>query len=395
MTAMRPWMLGASILIVIGLGAYWMFRPAPVSVTGGVVSYGPLTVLVEEQGRTRAQDPYRVAAPVTGRLLRSRLKAGDKVGAGEMIARIALPPDDLRTEAVSRANLVAAQAREAAARAALMEAQGAQGRTMKEAERRQELYKNKLTSAEDADLYQQAADSAQAHLLSMRAALQAAQAEVASARSWLMGINWNDEAGIMDVTAPVDGTVYRIHEDSERVVQAGTPLYEISNDDALELVVDLLTQDAVQVKPGAAIYVSGWGGDRVLTGTVRYVEPEAFTRISALGVEEQRVNVIGAISEPVPGLGAQYRIDAGIVVWEADRVLRVPISAVFQRDKTWQVFVVEEGRAQRREISLGHRNREFAEVLAGLTEGTVVVEFPSDLVVDAMPVAVEQGEMPR
>jgi HlyD family secretion protein len=377
------------LLLVLG---WWVFQPEPVLVELDQVSQRSLVVMVEEQGSTRARDPFVVAAPIAGRLLRSGLNAGDRVEQGQVLARIALPPEDGRREAVLRANLVAAEAREAAARAALMEAESANARAMNDEQRRNELAKNNLTTAEELDYFRQVADSAQARMLSMQASLQAARAEVESARSQLLGIAWENESAVQQVTAPVDGTIYRIHEQSERVVQAGTPLLSLSNDDVLEIVIDVLTQEAVQIQPGAAVLVSGWGGQQVLQARVRRVEPEAFTRVSALGVEEQRVNVIADFSGDTGGLGAGYRVDAGIVVWEADNVLAIPTSAIFQRSGEWYAFVAEDDRARLRALQLGQRNREHAQVLSGVSFGELVIAFPTAIVADGT--LIEASKLP-
>jgi HlyD family secretion protein len=382
MWSLRKIALTSAMSVLLLVLAWWIFQPEPVLVELDQVSQRSLVVMVEEQGSTRARDPFVVAAPIAGRLLRSGLNAGDRVEQGQVLARIALPPEDGRREAVLRANLVAAEAREAAARAALMEAESANARAMNDEQRRNELAKNNLTTAEELDYFRQVADSAQARMLSMQASLQAARAEVESARSQLLGIAWENESAVQQVTAPVDGTIYRIHEQSERVVQAGTPLLSLSNDDVLEIVIDVLTQEAVQIQPGAAVLVSGWGGQQVLQARVRRVEPEAFTRVSALGVEEQRVNVIADFSGDTGGLGAGYRVDAGIVVWEADNVLAIPTSAIFQRSGEWYAFVAEDDRARLRALQLGQRNREHAQVLSGVSFGELVIAFPTAIVAD-------------
>jgi HlyD family secretion protein len=371
-----------SVLVLAVLAAVLLavlLKPDPVEVDVATVAKRTLIVMLEEQGKTRAHDPYIVTAPVTGRLLRTQLDEGMQVAKEELIARIALPPEDSRTEAVSRANLAAAEARHAAVTADVMEAETAFAQAMAEQQRRDELFKINLASAEEQELYRQATDAAQARLLRAQASVQAAAAEVESARSLLLGLNGDSNAGIRNITAPVTGTIYRVFEENERVVQAGTPLLAISNADALELVVDLLTQDAVQVKPGNTIIITGWGGDESLFGTVSYIEPQAFTKISALGVEEQRVNVIGEFLQTPEALGAEYRIDAGIVVWEGDGVLTVPGSAIFQRNNRWYTFTVNDGRAAERELEIGKRNRDYVQILAGLAEDETVVLFPSEL----------------
>jgi len=381
--------IGTSLLLTLGAAALvgltvWSAQSAPLAVETAQVGQAPLLVTVEEQGRTRSREPYTVAAPVTGQLLRTALVEGDRVSAGQIVASIAIAPDDRRTAAVLEAAEAAAEARERVAAAALEEADSASARARQEAQRRETLAAQGLIAREERDAYAQIAAAAQAREANARAALQAAAAERESARSQRLGSQ--ADAGILDVLAPAAGTVQRVFEKSERVVAAGTPLFQISNGDALELVVDLLTQEAVQVRPGDRMLVSGWGGEQALEGVVRYVEPQAFTKFSALGVEEQRVNVIGELLSPNPGLGAEYRIEAAIVVDEAEAVLSVPMSALFRRAGQWQVFAVVEGRVQLREVQIGRRNSAQAEVLAGLAEGERVVVFPSDLVLDGIAV---------
>jgi HlyD family secretion protein len=193
----------------------------------------------------------------------------------------------------------------------------------------------------------------------------------------------------------VSGRVLRVYEESERVVLAGTPLFDIADVGGLEVVVDLLTEQAVQVEPGAALHVTGWGGDETLSGRVRYVEPAAFTEVSALGVEEQRVDVVGDLDAPPQGLGDGFRLDVAIVVWQGTDVLSVPTSALFQRAARWQVFVIEDGRARSRQVEIGRRATALAEVTAGLVEGDRVILYPSDLVDDGVrvtPTSERSGE---
>jgi len=386
-TLLGKWLIPGVLAVVVILAVVFAMSPTPLPVETALVEERTLTILVEEQGRTRARDPFVVAAPINGRLLRIQLDEGNHVEQGQIIARIALAPEDRRTEATYRANLTAAEARQAAAEAALMEAESAVARARREEERRGELLKNNLISQEELEYYYQVTDSAEARRLSAQATQAAAAAEVESARSRLLGISTDNEEGVLDITAPVSGTIYRVYEESERVVQAGTPLMDISNDDSLEIIIDLLTQDAVKVSPGDPILVTGWGEDRVISARVSYIEPQAFTKISALGVEEQRVNVIAEFLEPTSPLGAGYRIEAGIVVWEEDNVLTVPTSALFQRSSTWQVFVVTGDTVELRALTLGQRGREYAQVLDGLRADDRIVLYPSDLISEGITVS--------
>lgn len=385
---MRKWIILAAVVIAVSI--LWLLSSSSLQVTTAMVQIRPLTVTVQEQGRTRARLPYTITAPVSGHLLRTDLIEGSVVQQGDVLAQIALIAEDTRTEASIRANLAAAEARQRAAEATLAEAESALPRAQREAERRERLFLDRLISEEERDSYQQTAAAAEARLLSARAAVTAAQADVQNARALLMGLDGEQsDSNNLTVTAPVSGTVQAVYERGDRVVAAGTALFQISDGDALELVIDLLTQDAVQVSPGDTILVTGWGGEDTLIGTVDYIEPQAFTKYSALGVEEQRVNVIGRLAGSDTGhplLGAEYRIEADIVVWQEDDVLTVPVSALFRRDNDWHVFAVAQEQAVLRQVSIGRRNRDFAQIVDGLQQNDQVIVFPSDQVMDGTAV---------
>ena len=360
-------------------------QPVPVSVEVASVEPRDFYTAVEEQGRTRTRQPYMVAAPVNGRLLRIEFDEGDVVEQGQVLARIAVSPDDKRDEEISRANLVAIEARYIAEEAALMEAESTYDRAVREEDRRGELFKDNLVSSEEREYYRQLVDAAEAKLLTAQASLQAADAEVERAKAFLLGVNLDDEKAIQGILSPINGKVYRVYEESERVVIAGTALLGLS-DGVLEVIVDLLTQDAVKVSVGDEILISGWGGENIIHGMVSYIEPEAFTKYSALGVEEQRVNVIGEFVEAPDALGAEYRIEAAIVVWKGKNVLAVPNSAIFQRANGWNSFVINDDKVTLRNLEIGHRGREYAEVLDGLEKGEKVVLFPSDLIAEGVKI---------
>lgn len=365
----------------------WLsLQPTVLSVETARVARGALVVTVDEQGRTRAREPYTITAPVYGQLLRTDKIEGDRVQAGEVLAQIAVAPENQRTQAVLEAAVLAAQARQSAAQASVVEAAALLARARQEAARREDLLARRMIGQEERDAFLQAQQAAAAREQAMNANLLAAQSEVASAKSQLLGVNAMDPAGLQNIVAPVAGTVQQVFEKSERIVAAGTALFQLSDGDTLELMIDLLTQDAVRVSAGDAILISGWGGAQVLQGRVSYVEPQAFTKYSALGVEEQRVNVIGELRDPNPGLGAQYRIQAAIVVDEFTDALTVPNSALFRRDERWQVFVVEQGRVRQKALEIGARGVAAAQVLQGLDEGEQVILFPSDRVVAGLAV---------
>ncbi|ALO47219.1 efflux RND transporter periplasmic adaptor subunit [Pseudohongiella spirulinae] len=378
------------IVAAVGLLALLLFSLSgeeTVRVQTRVAENGPLTVTVQEQGRTRARLPFTVSAPVNAHMRRTTWLEGQRVEAGQALATLALLTEDTRTEASYQANLAAAIARRNAAAASLAEAESSLERAEREAQRRERLFLDRMIGEEERDAYLQVQEAARSRLLSAQSALRAAEADETSARARLMGTETDSsDSSAIVVTAPASGTIQQIYERGDRVVTAGTPLFQISNDDALELVVDLLTQDAVRVTPGASIQVSGWGGEQVLSAVVDYVEPLAFTKYSALGVEEQRVNVIASLVEDNHPLGAGYRIEAAIVVWQHDNVLKVPTSALFRRDGRWHVFAVMNDTAVLREVAVGERSRDDAQVLDGLSAGDEVIIFPSDLVQDGVAI---------
>lgn len=389
----RKWLIIVATALVAIVLAALLLRPVSVEVDVATALRASLSVTVDEQGRTRAKLRYTVAAPISGRLMRTSLDVGDRVERGQILARIAPPPTDARTEATARAELAAAQARQRQASATRREAESNYQQARREAERRADLFRKGFISAESRDSYVQAAQAAEDRLGAAQAALAAAAAEVQSARSRLLGVGTGSGgAGAIAVNAPVSGQVLRVYEESERVVQAGSPLFDLNQGDALELLIDVLTQEAVQVHAGDTIRITGWGGPATLIGKVRYVEPGAFTKVSALGVEEQRVNVIGDMTDAPPALGAGYRIEAAIVTWSAENVLQIPTAALFRRNNAWQAFVIEDDRARLRKLEVGHRNADFAEVKTGVAPGDKLIVFPSSLVEDGVRVKASPGK---
>lgn len=382
---MRKWIVGFMALLVMVIYLLNASSPA-LRVETASVDLMDLMITVQEQGRTRARLPYTVTAPVNAYMQRTNLVEGDRVEQGQALAELSLLAEDNRAEASYRANLQAAEARGRVAEASLAEAESALARSRNEADRRERLFLDRLIGSEEVELYRQAVQAAESRLQSARSSLTAAQADIDGARARLMGSNNNEAEGNLTLSAPVSGTVLAVHERGDRAVSAGTALFEISDGDALEIVVDLLTQDAVRVTSGDEIVISGWGSNETLRGVVDYVEPQAFTKFSALGVEEQRVNVIGSLLQVHPALGAGYRIEAAIVVAQHEQTLAVPASALFRRNEQWHVFTVVNNRASLRAVQIGDRNRGHAQVVEGLQAGDTVIIFPSDLVVDGVEV---------
>ena len=393
MTTTHALVIGATATVAVSA---WLLGPAPVRVEAVPASRGALLVTVDEEGETRVRDRYLITAPLAGRLQRIALEPGDAVAEGAIVAQMNPRPLDprLHAEAAARLEAAAAAAREAAARVAAARAALAQAR--REAARARELGATGIVAREaieraaldettrarqlDAALY---AERAAAHRIEgARAALLAP-----GATSTLTVCAEQAEACVA-LRAPVAGRVLRVLEENERVVELGTPLLEIGDPHALEIVIDVLSRDAVQVAPGAPVRVQDWGGDRALDARVRLVEPSGFTKVSALGVEEQRVNVIADLLEAPAALGDGYRLEARIVTWEGT-ALKIPATALFRDGDGWSVFVVERGRARRRAVRVGRMGALEVEAAGGLAEGELVVRHPNDLLEDGTRVAPE------
>ncbi len=371
--------VGAALLLV--LVVVWSMRPSPLEVEVAAIDSGPLRVTIDEEGVTRLADRYRIAAPVAGRLLRIALREGDAVRAGQPVARIVPNPLDPRTLEAARARIAAAEAalRQSTARAD--QAREATEQAERELPRRRTLAAAGAISRESLEQLELATAARRHDQESARAVREAAAADVRAARAALLDASVGvgpAAAGLVEVRAPVSGRVLRIAEASERAVAPGEPLIDVGGSRTLEVAVDVLTTDAVRIRPGTPLLIDDWGGGQTLQGRVRSIEPEAFTRISALGVEEQRVKVIGDLLSVPPALGVGYRVEARFVVWSSPEVVRVPVGALFRAGGDWKTFVVEGGRARLRQVRVGARGEEMAQVLGGLRPGEAVVLYPSD-----------------
>jgi len=379
--------LFACLILVALLAAVLALRPTPVPVDVASVKVGPLTLAIEEDGVTRVKDRFVVSAPVTGSLARVALEPGDEVKEGDALVEIAptrSPLLDERTRAEAEARLGAALSTLGQAHAQVARAQVGSEQAEQELARIKQLHQTGSLAAQAFEQAEFAARMRVEERASAEFARKIADEEVRIARVAL----GKDGAAAradrhVDVIAPVSGRILRVHQKSAGVVQASTPLVEIGDPQALEVVVDLLTTDAVHVGPGTPVVIRGWGGDRAIAARVRRVEPSAFTRPSALGVDEQRVNVVVAFTEPrelFSALGDGYRVEARLVLWQADRVLKVPQGAVFRRGDGWAVFLVRNGRAELVPVTVGHRSETEAEISSGLSEGARVVVHPGDRV---------------
>lgn len=390
-----PRIIGAIATIVLMIALLFALRTPPVPVELGRVSRGPMTVTVDDLAETRVTNLYIVAAPVSGQVLRVPLKPGDPVAArATVLARIdpAGPvPLDPRTLAQTQANIRSLAAELAAAQSRVTEARAEQALAEREFARAGELAKRGFVAEAALDRARRDRDLGRATVAEARKAADAARHSLDAARATLITANSPARGrGAIDVTSPVGGYVFRVPQESERVVAAGMPLVELGDPDRLEMVTDLLSDDAVRVRPGATVSIEDWGGERPLKGRVRQVEPFGFLKISALGVEEQRVNVVIDFAEPRQAwqrLGHGYRATVRIAVWSAPDVIRVPVSALFRSDGRWSVFAVDaDGVARLIPVYVGQMNEDVAEVRRDLAPGTRVILHPGDKVADGVKV---------
>jgi HlyD family secretion protein len=372
------------------------FRKQPVPVEMVPLAEGPLRITIEEEGRTRVADRYIVSTPVAGYAERIVLKVGDRVTAGQIVSWLQPPLSPvLDTRAVAQQ-----QARVHAAEAALRAAEeSARAATADEAywtgqrDRMEKLHKSGDMSKEAWDRAASEALRFAALRKSSQHAVDQARAELEAARAALRysAASPPPESGRekIAVRAPVGGRVLKVIRESEGTVTPGEPLFELANTRALEAEVELLSADAVRVQPGMKVLFERWGGDAALEGRVRLIEPVAFTKISALGVEEQRVKVLVTITSPTEQwnrLGDQYRVEASFVLWEAEAVPLIPSSALFRLGDGWAVFVVEEGIARRRVVEAGQRNARHTQILSGIEPGELVIVHPDDSIEDGVKV---------
>jgi HlyD family secretion protein len=379
----RGAMAAAAVLVIAGFG--WALRDRPVLIDAAKVAEAPMRVTIREEGVTRVREVYTVSAPIAGHLTRTVLKEGDKVEAGKTVFASIRPLDppllDRRTEAELLATRDAARSAVGIAEIELKRAQTDLKLAEEDLDRAQKLHRSSIISestlqriANDVEMHNAAVEAAQATIGFRRA-------ELASAEARLLQPEPSDPSGescCVNLVAPVDGTVLSVLARSEQAVLAGMRIGEIGDTRDLEIVVDLLSSDAVRIGPGTTAIISDWGGERTLGAVVRRVDPAAFTKVSALGIEEQRVNAVLDLTEHDSRLGHGYRVFAEMAVWECENCLQVPISALFRNGNKWNVFVVADGRLRQAEVEIGRMNDEVAQVLGGLTGGDAVVVHPGD-----------------
>jgi HlyD family secretion protein len=370
-----------------GLVYAWM--PKAVVVDLAVAHRAALEVEVAEDGQTRVRDRFVVSAPISGELRRIELEPGVQVAEGDVLGKISPPRPallDPRTRREATARLAGAVARQRTSRTAIERAVMARDAAVRDADRARQLEQRAAIPAAERERFELTEQLAIRDLAGARLESAAASAEVEAARALVEDPRADGGTRDASVVAPAPGQVLRVLRDSEGPIAAGTPLLELGDPRAIEVVVDVLSSDAAQIRLGMVVSIERWGGDP-LAGRVRRIEPSAFTRISALGVEEQRVNVIASLDAPPPALGDGFRVSARIITWRGEDVLSVPSSAVFRDHGRWAVYAVTGGRAVLQPVTLGHRGRLDVEVLDGLAAGAQLIVHPADNIASGTRVA--------
>lgn len=371
----RKTLIIPAALAVAGL-LYVTLRPNPITVDVGQAGRAPLQVSLSAQGETRSHDHYVITAPAAGRLLRIELHAGDKVQVQQIVARLAPAPLGTRERNEQLARVSASEALAREAEQQIRQAQTVYDQAVNDLQRNRQLAGKGFLSPQALAQSESQSRTALAMLNAARAHARAANADVTLARSGLAALNPMSDHNLLPIRSPVNGTVLRVPDASERIVAAGTPLLTLGDMQHLEIVIEMLSSDAVQVKPGMPVVLDGWGGDTPLSAHVHLVEPGGYTKISALGVEEKRTRVIADLDKTPVGLGDDFRINAKVIVWQADSVLQVPTSALFRCKDNWCAFVVHDGHAQLRRVEPGRRNALASQIVSGLQAGEPVVLYP-------------------
>lgn len=398
----RRWVIwgGIGALFLIALTILFIPEPRPVDLA--TVERGHLMVTVEEEGQTRVREVYTISAPITGRVRRIELDVGDPVIAEETIVARIEPVDpaflDARTRAQAEADVRAAEAAKIQAEADVARAQAELDFARTQLERMRRLHERGTVSQERLDdalrtyrIREAAFNQAEAELTRRVSELERARLQLVTPERARTGLG---PCGCIEVKAPVTGRVLQIFNESARVVTSGERLIEIGNPRDLEIVVDLLSSDAVRVEAGQRVIIEQWGGEGALSGRVTRVEPYARTKVSALGIEEQRADVVIEITDPPEQwrrLGHRYRVEVRIVLWEREDALQVPLGALFRDGERWAVFVDDGGTARLRHVAVGRRGGLAAEITDGLEEGERVILHPSDQIEDGISIEERDG----
>lgn len=396
---------GLGLAVLGGAGALaWALWPQPQAVDLAAVTRGPMQGTIAAQGVTRVREPYAIAAPITGTATRSPVEVGDPVVAHETVVAVIRPADpalmDARSRAQAEAAVAEAEAAVALAETSLRQAELALAHADSQLARNQALADRGTISRRMLEDIEANRETAAQAVLAARSQLDLNRATLDRARAQLMGPEARlDPAAPTDdccvrILAPQTGIVLAVTDESARLVQAGSPLLTIGDLDEMEIELDLLSTDAVQVPAGARAVVERWGGPGTLEARLRRIDPAAFTRVSALGIEEQRVRLrLDLLTPPAgrPGLGDGFRVHVRLILWEDDGLLRVPQAALFRQDQGWAVFVLEGGRARLTPLGIGRQAGGLAEVLSGLAEGAEVVLYPPAALIDGARIVARGG----
>jgi len=397
-------------LLVMAAGVAWFAWPRPIPVDLATVTVGPMEVTVDDEARTNLRHVFAVSAPITGKLLRisnpsgdpqqGSLHVGDPVVAGETVVAVLQPLQpgllDIRSRGELEAVVAASDAAVTLAEAEVRRIEALLAFSRDELERAQSLAATSTIPPQALEAAQTDAAVNEAALESVKAQLQVRLSEREAARARLIDPAATDSAPdptcCIQLTAPATGVILRIVQQSEGVLPAGTPILEIGDPRDLEIVADLLSTDAVQIKPGATVRIDEWGGPP-LRGRVTRVEPDGFVKVSALGIEELRVRTLIDLLDPPEtwsALGNNFRVTVHVELWSTEQALSVPVAALFRTSDDWAVFALRDGRARATPVEIGHRNERSAEILSGLVEGDQVLLHPSDRISDGVAVAQRQ-----
>lgn len=383
----------------VAVAAYFALQPRPVLVDVAPIDRGLIETTISEDGVTRIEDVFQISAPITGKLERLEFEVGDLVEKGQKLAAVRPvdpPMRDARTRRELAAAIKAARAGVTLGEAEVARAEAAVRFSTLDLARQQQLAKQRVISVRVLQQAELELDTKNAQLRQAKANLDFRKRELESAEARMLEPTEIMKSGgaanqcCVDIRAPVAGAVLKLFTESEQVVPAGTKLLEIGDRRKLEIVADLLSEDAVRVRAGDLVWIENWGGTKRLAAKVKRIDPSGFLKVSALGIEEQRVNTIIQITEPRKHwlrLGHDFRVYVRVVVWRGTDVLRVPLSALFRKGNAWSVFVAANGKASEQEIVVGHRSETHAEIKSGLEEGQTVILHPSDRVMHGTLVA--------
>lgn len=373
--------------VIVAAILVFVMKPSPLQVDAESIRRAELTVTLDGEGMTRVRNGFTVASPINGRVERITLDEGDVLQKNSIVARVTPPPLNSREFEEAEARARSAEAVLEAVRAGERQVKVDLEQAARKYSRYSNLYKQGAVSSETFENVKTAWEILQKRHQAALKNVESARYDLQAARSLIVK---SESGNTIDVLVPDSGKVLRIYEKSERVVSAGTPLVKVGDPDDIEVVIDVLSSDAVKVEPGMKVQVEEWGGGTALSGVVRTVEPAAFTKISALGIEEKRVNIIVDLERHEARLGDNYRVQAMIILWQEDNILQVPVSSIFRGEEGWNVFIVKGGKAEIHPLKIGKRGAYYAEVLEGLVEGDMVVIHPTNDLEDGMRVKVRE-----